>query len=91
MFDLCPDTIRSLAVPTEKSLSGADAFQKQPLIALKVRQLLKKSAILKRDQAIRVGDVQSRSAAKDFLDLHNWEWSDKVSGPPNQSLSENAS
>ena len=87
-FDMCAHACKLLAVPSEKALmSGADAFLR-PSVALKVGQLLKRMSILKRGQAIRTGDIQKRTEATDFIDLHQGEWADKVSGPAKQSISE---
>ena len=60
-YDKCVTSVKQLAVMSDnKSLSGANTFDK-PSLALKAGQLLKKAAELKKGQAIRTRDIETKS------------------------------
>lgn len=87
-FANCVTAVKSLASVSDKpSLSGTKTFDK-PSMVLKAGQLLKKVAGLKTGHAIQFKDVESKTAAVDFLDLYYNEWKDIVSGIAHQTSSE---
>ena len=88
-FDICIHTVKSLAEESTdgSSLSGTRLFCK-PSVALKVGQLLKKVASLKKGQAIRMRNEKLKDEAADFLYLYTNEWTDQVSGRAHQDLAE---
>ena len=87
-FDDCIKGVKALAeVSNQESLSGTVMY-KRPSVILKVGQLLKRVAGIKRGFAIRKDDTSAKQEASDFLELHASEWQDTVSGVAHQNLSE---
>jgi hypothetical protein len=87
-FDACMSAVRNLSIVSkEQTLSGTQMLEK-PALALKAGQLLKKCALLKRGQAIRMQDSKTKEDLADFLDLYQNEFKDTVSSIARQTLSE---
>lgn len=74
LFDACVNGVKEIAeITNQNSLSGTKVFAR-PSSALKLGQLLKKLASLKRGQAIRNSIFKEKRA--EFIELYSTEWNE---------------
>lgn len=76
LFDSCVNGVKEIAeITNQNSLSGTKVFAR-PSSALKLGQLLKKLASLKRGQAIRNRNSIFKEKRAEFIELYSTEWNE---------------
>ena len=85
-YDVFIEAVQNVCLTSEnKSMTGGIQLEK-PALALKLGHSLKNVALLKEGLAIRNRNKMARKDSKDFLDLHNREWTDRISSRGFQTL-----
>lgn len=77
LFDACVNGVKEIAEITNKKQSGTKVFA-MPSSALKMGQLLKKLASLKRCQEIRNRNSISKEKTAEFIELYSTEWNENI-------------
>lgn len=79
--------VKEIAETNQNSLSGTKDLAR-PSSALKMGQLRKKLASLKRGQAIRNRNTISKEKTAEFLELYSTEWNEKIARLAHQNMKE---
>ena len=89
MFDEVIEATQALSKPENKSTMNGVKMTKAPSIGLHLGHLLVKVSMIKRGMAIRMHDDTRKRDTMDFKELHESDWTEKISSPALQTLREN--